>query len=329
MKKIILPALFSIFTLVSLAQPQLTSSNTNPAVGESFVHNTITYVSPGTSGANQTWNFSSVSSSGSTTTTFIAPGTTPYGGSFPTANLSVNAGGGNYAYYNGSSAAWQFLGAATSAATLSYSNAEDQLRYPTDYLDTYTDPFACNFFSGVNWYRTGNTTVTADGYGTIILPSGTYTNVMRVHLYQDYQDSSQFTTITYTNDQYLWYKPGNHMPIFSLFTLTTSTSGTSQSGNYMSSIALGEGEISPEMEMMLYPNPSNGMITVSSLAGENAASSIEVYTVTGQKVYSENVTQTTGTNFNMDLSFLPAGMYSLRVIFRDEKYMIKSFVIEK
>ncbi len=191
-KQLILLILMVNFCLLSLAQPTLTSSSFNQNVGETFDVLDISFssVSPGSSGANQTWDFSNGIELQSFSATMLDPASTPYGSSFPSANICQESGG-SYAYYRHDNNAQQIHGTFQSGVIIQYNNPEDYIRFPLNYTDSFTDYFEANYESGgVNFYRSGTSTGTYDGYGTLIMPYGTFSNVIRVKLVEDYQDSS-------------------------------------------------------------------------------------------------------------------------------------------
>lgn len=58
------------------------------------------------------------------------------------------------------------------------------IKYPTTYGDTWSDEYAgvSSGFGGSSNFAGTTGTWTADGYGTLVLPSGTITNVLKIHL---------------------------------------------------------------------------------------------------------------------------------------------------
>lgn len=71
------------------------------------------------------------------------------------------------------------------------------------------------------------------------------------------------------------------------------------------------GNITPglaEHEMNIYPNPTNGM-TYFSFNGINSSLEISIYSVTGKEVMKQ-----TTVNHAVDLSFLPKGMYLVKLL---------------
>lgn len=70
-------------------------------------------------------------------------------------------------------------------------------------------------------------------------------------------------------------------------------------------------------EVLIYPNPSNGNITINTNA--TLVSQIEIFNVLGERIYKSLVTN---TKFEIDLSSLPKGVYFIRII--DEQNTIKN-----
>ena len=66
-------------------------------------------------------------------------------------------------------------------------------------------------------------------------------------------------------------------------------------------------------EVKIYPNPNNGWFTVV-IASETKQSSVtmEIYNVMGEHIYSQSNIQ--NSQFNIDLSSQPAGVYFYRAI---------------
>src|SRR5579872_4801047 len=160
-----------IVSACALAQPTITATGINPVAGEQFISIGSPYMSPGSSGASQTWNFSTMTTSSTSTLSVVTATSTPYGASFPNANIATTSNSTSFEYFNASSTAYQAYGSAGASNLNSYTNPEDRLRYPFTYSNTYTDVFTSTYMNGTTTvYRYGWTTSTADGYGTLITP---------------------------------------------------------------------------------------------------------------------------------------------------------------
>jgi hypothetical protein len=158
MKKTLLNLLFLAFVSVNTntyAQPTLTAAGCNPILGYSTNTASTAGFAQGPSGANQTWNFASLVSTGSNAAQYVTVASTPNATQFSTSNLAA-FGGGAYSYYNISNNAYTLNGvvAPSSGTVIPYSNGEDILRFPFTFGNSYTDTWAANFTSGINFYRT-------------------------------------------------------------------------------------------------------------------------------------------------------------------------------
>jgi hypothetical protein len=313
---------------VVLAQPTLTSSGLNPVSGETLAIKYANYVSPGNAGANQTWNLSSMTASSTSNYTAGSVSSTPYAANFSSANIQMNDGN-VYSFMNNSSTAMVNVGIAnnSSSVVIPYSNGEDLMHYPFNMNDTYTDTWAATYvISSLTFNRTGTTTVTYDGYGTLTTPAGTFNNVARIHFVQDYSDVSSFGTIYTHNDEYIWMANGYHSGLASVFTLSTSVSAPTQSGTYIQA-----GSIPTSLQewnaanttVMVYPNPANDRVSISSAEKINT---IDVYDLKGELILSESVAS---TQTNLDLSDLNAGIYLAKINMVNGDVQTKKITLNK
>lgn len=301
-----------------VAQPTLTDVNSNPVIGDMFTWKLTNAISPGTSGANQTWNLNTLSVTSTSNYTVVSVASTPSPASFPNANVSLSDGSTTYGLYKTSVAAFQNYGTINGTVTMSYSNPEDYIHYPFNYNNTYVDAYACTYTAGgVTFYRTGTTTVTADGHGTLVTPAGTLTSVMRVHLNQVYKDSSNpgFPfIINYVNDEYLWYKTGIHAAAASVYSLTINGGSPTSGGHYINNIAVGLNENSEIGKgVNLYPVPVSDVLTINSEKGFKENVSATIYNATGQRVKTKTIETNIASNFNLDVSDLSTGVYFMQI----------------
>ncbi|MEO5641990.1 MAG: T9SS type A sorting domain-containing protein [Bacteroidia bacterium] len=289
MKKITLLFLMTGGLCATLAaQPVLTAAGIMPVVGNVLSTTNGGYVNPGPAGANQTWNLA-FANGGASTSTGVTPGSTPYAANFPQSTVSL-PGGGAYVYYKGTAAAWQNCGLVDpNGVVLAYSDFEDILHFPFTYTNTYTDTWATTFVSSsTTYYRSGTTTVTADAYGTLTTPDGTFTNVTRVHFYQVYSDSanmqSQPVILEYENDEYMWYLNGNHSVIAAVYILTPDFTSTIMGGFYMNNVVSGVNDFSALTALSLAPNPANDVANFNIELNEAKELNVTIYNYAGQEI---------------------------------------------
>jgi len=324
-------AFLGLFTINGTSQT-ITATGSTPVAGEIINFVTTSYFAPGSSGTGQTWNFASLTGTPGTGT-YSTASSTPYAASFPNANLAF-VSGATYAYYNTSASAYQGYGSYTTSATMPYSNPEDILRFPFAHTNTYTDPFVATFVSGgYTFLREGSTTVTADGTGTITTPSGTYTNVLRVHFVQVYTDSTNIAgtpyIVTYNNDQYIWYKEGTHYAIAATYNLVSSA-GTFTGGHYLVNTSLGvEENVLSLNQVNLFPNPASQMVNINYTLENSSEVKISIFNIAGQEVYTENIVEGfAGENFSeINVSSFVKGTYFVKIQ-SNESNVTKKLIVE-
>jgi len=336
MKKHLLK-LSSIFVLTAtniIAQPTLTATGINPVSGNVLNVNYGNYVAPGNSGANQTWNLTGISSPSVTVNNIVNAATAPHGSSFPGATVAMTDNSTYYQFYNPTSTALLQKGtyAISQGVDVPYSDPEEVLHYPFNYTNTYVDNFSSVFVSGgYTFYRSGTVTVTADGYGTLILPNGTYSNVMRVHFVEDYQDSTDLGgfpyVIPYTNDEYMWYLNGNHYAIAAVYTFTSSGSPNSV-GLYLGTI-VGINESADNSDLFTtFPSPASTEINILTEGATNFEE-YEITSISGANVMKSQISSTLSSKLTLDISDLPSGIYFIELKNKEGISARRKFVITR
>lgn len=320
MKRVLLLVLCLTQLCIS-AQPTLTGANTNPQVGETFSLQAIAYESEGSAGANVTWDFSDIVPSGTTYNfDFVVPSSTPYVSHFPEATVAYEFSG-SYDYYLADANTFTRLGAQTSTL-LDYANPQDHLRYPFTYNSTYVDTFSGTFVSGgVTYDRSGTFTSEADGYGTLILPDDTLTDVLRIKSIEEYTDLYTISgipgSITYMLEASRWFKPGIHYSVLSFTHFESSISGPQLSGAYLNPTTVGMQETQAKnFSMSVSPNPASSNATVYIEVKQREQVEVTVLNALGQQVATlENGMLSPGTyNYSMDVQDFPRGVYFVKMV---------------
>ncbi len=300
-----------LFTLPSMAQPVLSAATNCPLPGDIFVYHrcdTTGGVSVGASGAALTWDFSSLHEL-STDTGFIhSCSSTTLCDSFPGSSF-VQVNGDNYTYYDTSSTALYITGVALTGSTtynLRYSNTELSLNYRLTYNNYYTD--TGTGFDGYYSYLFVDT-FKYDGYGTLILPSGTVHNVMRIH-------RNSFETIThasvtniYRTEGYYWYVPNYHNNILNIEYYYTGNPAIANLSFCPPNEALGTSDLSPGTKpFYVYPNPATSELTIES--NGRPGGDYTIINCLGQQVLANACTDAKTV---VDISKLPPGVYHVRL----------------
>lgn len=200
-------------------------------------------VKAGNGGENVTWDFSQlVLGTEQIQNSWVDPSTTPYGSSF-TGATHCEKSDTVYSYFALNGGRWTRLGEESAAFQSGpWSNALDVAMVPWQFSQTYTDDARHTFTTnGVPVKRGGTITGTYDGYGTLILPKGTFTNVMRITYTQVITDTMTIsagpftinTIIKNTVTSSTWFEPNNPELLLAVTNLVTrsTVSGPSPSDN--------------------------------------------------------------------------------------------------
>lgn len=278
----------------------MTGSDLNANIGEVFNANQTNYVSPGSAGVGQTWDLSSMATTSSYNVSHSAanPG-------FPSTNITQTfSAGGAIMYYNFGSGGQVVHGVDANGVLITYSNPATQVGFPISVGVSGSDDHVATYNSGgFPFTRAGITSWEVDGSGTLITPNGTYTNVLRAFLVQDYSDTWTGPTVDYLVEIYAWFKAGIHYPIAEVLSLNSTIGGTTEYGYYLTgNVGLEE---DTDLNFTLYPNPANTEITITQFNGNLNA--LVITDLNGKQVAQSD-------EFKIDISTLDPGLYFLLVI---------------
>ena len=293
----------------SYAQPVIVDGAGLAAAGYSCgVMNGPATVAPGAGGAAITWNFSTVSMTPVGTYTIETPSSTPVAAAYPSGNYTLsNTPTAGSALYSccivNTSAMFELANSvtATAGSGVNYTAGPRKiLKFPFNYLDTFTAPYTSTATSGYDF-------VEYDGYGTLITPWATYTNVVRVKC--TYASSFGYA--------YNWYTLSPLLNVFSYSSMPNSYTGLSAAPTGYSSIL----SHTPYMA----PNPFNTSTTVMI---DNSIVLTDAYMlvsdVTGRIVRKIPVTS---SETLIEREGLKAGLYFYSIVNSGMKIANEKFVI--
>lgn len=303
--------LFCLLAAVAQAQPPSLTYGMLPNEGDSYTFATDpTAVPAGPGGANQNWDFSNLSTTGTQTTRLIvANSTMPSGSLFPTANIGALAGT-SQAYYIKDTTGLYYLGTMSGTAQFLYSDPQRLYGVPMTFGDTYFDTTLANFPATPNYMRRrGGIYAEADGYGTLTLPNNVvYNNVLRIKYSSVNVDSifsgGSITVTNRTSTYYDWYDGIRSFPILTIG--QDGTNGTLSSfvrlriSQVINGITVGEGSA-----FSVQPNPADQ----TSWLHMEQPGQIEVYDLQGRMVWNHN--QPTSDRVQLPTSDWNNGMYLL------------------
>ena len=342
MKKFYLFACCILFTMAIIAQPALQYPQNAPEVGDVME---IQFVSPDglshePSGADVSWDFSQLINWGDLgQITAISPASAPAGNEFPTANVVMNMGDTIFTYALVEENGAYYLGSQATTGTYPtlfiYSDSRKYMEYPFTYNDVFSDTYkGVSIVSVAEVRLTATTSVLADSYGTLILPTGTFTDVLRTTTIDNEIDSifigGSFTSVVnVTRTQYAWYAPTSVGPLLSMEILDHS--GELNTICYYTNA--GTGINTPDINYIshfnIYPNPAEDNLFVEYKSSGNLPVTILIVNQVGQVMISSDIRGNASglVTEKVDIRNLPAGIYFANISYNSNSQKTKKFVI--
>ncbi len=319
------------------AQPTIQLNPTLVDLGESAeVQFALGSTDPGPSGSNVTWDFSNLQNDGTpfSWSALSSVGTT-YQDSFPLAThlyqaLSQDGNTEFFHFYHldGTSNTWNYDGSVNLTNSgqdtvfhLLNSDPKGILSFPFTFNDAFTDSFSgmSHISVGGNAFsqsRSGSTTVTADGFGTLQTPAGSFSNVLRVHTVETLTDMFMgFPTSQQTIHRWSWYAENEKyllLHIDSIVVQPTSGPATTTISMFYRNSTITSVEPGAEtLSFTCYPNPARDRLTVQSAKGDLQGTTILVTDLTGKTVRTYSPFR--GDRADLSLQGLVPGIYLLRI----------------
>jgi len=319
---------------MSLAQPTLSSGTFSISPNTSLIYSfcDVSTFQEGNAGANQTWDFSGVQVDSTKSVTTTDPASTPGGSNFPSATVAVPELLGNdllsgffefgasQVVYHGYQGTFSTQGINTEIQAV-YTNPEIFVTYPLNFNDTQTDELEGQVSTTTaniptNSVRKGTFSINYDGYGTLILPSGTYQNVMRIRYNESYQDSSNLAgqpfILTVTTENIIWIQEGSELQLVQFNRITTNGLPSENLVFYQdqsTNIA------SPQLvkDFTVGPNPMVDKAVASFSLSEAHPVTMRLLSLKGQEIKRMGTRQLGAGEHEWELTVenLPTGLYLL------------------
>ncbi len=327
--------MLSMVLALPLAAQTLNDGTTSFQPGESFMQHYSIYVAPGSAGANQTWDLSALTSDSTAVASYVPPQSTANYSSFTTATAAQSLGGSDYTYFKCNSSGVELLGVNSGTDLIIYQNSERIMAYPCAYNTQWVDAFSSSFtISGFAITRSGNISGNADGYGSVIMPYGTVSNILRVKTTEIYSDVTPFGNIDYNFVSYYYYKPGLHTPVAGVRDYTVTTLGSPsqvQSADYVDQSAVGmEEALRYEIGVDVFPNPARDNVSVVFGADGSQGLRLEVIDLTGKVVVRQDLGKRSAgiQRQDIDIAGLAAGLYNVHITDGLGGHGVKRLVVE-
>jgi hypothetical protein len=334
-KKYYIIAVVYLISLGAAAQPIITHNGNAPQIGDSYNYSGDNgSYDPGPAGANQTWDFSGITPTFSSSLTAVNPGSTPFAGDFPEATIAFAQSGDNETFIYSQISASEMLnvglgnipGGGGNELIIHYTDPVKLMQYPFSYNNTYSDSYytAYSYMEGMVIHEWGTITVTADAWGSVTTPEGTYHNTLRVKSERTYTDSIWVSGVfvsanTYTQSDYGWHTATSHSPVISISITSDGITATYRTD----ALGIGEERLS-KAQINVYPNPAVNSIHAELPEGSDITSDIYIFDLNGRQVAQLRKTGT--CQFSADISQLVPGEYVIKVINSSVKYTATKFI---
>ncbi|MFH1297388.1 MAG: T9SS type A sorting domain-containing protein [Bacteroidota bacterium] len=348
-KKLLFGSIMFGLALTSTAQITINRSDLGNLIGAQIIQandsTNLNLLSPGSAGANQTWNLTGIGNDYKDTMQFLSPAGTPCSDSFPTATLAGKQQGMFFYIYDDNTVL-EMLGycgvfVAPDTSVVSLTPPQKQAIFPSTYNTSFSGqtkqaiqfPYSSPPIDSGKQVSHISYTSLIDGWGNVTTPAGTYPSLRQK--YTKYQTDSTFFHITGTGwtfygpptidttIEYSWWS--QHNPFIA--NIVTNWSGIVQSANYLLSSNLVVNEIRDISNTVnVFPNPSNGKFTLEVLGDKRQGASLAIYNILGEIIYTAPIQKQQTLN-EIDLSISPKGIYFVK-IYDGEKIYTEKIVIQ-
>lgn len=259
-----------------------------------------------TTGTGVTWNAAGLTVQSGTPLVnlfYSATSSTPYASLYPNSNYCLydpaltSFIGYNYDNFSSDSVSnWGSYEPSTAHEI--FQDPDKHLIFPFNYGQSFTDNYAKTNYSNsttISSYQTGSRTVTFNGFGTLILPQGTFLNVALI---------SELRTNSLGPDSYLytWYDISNGKKL-----LYRSENGSSITTVWNNELPTGINEINKTLDFTIFPNPIStvAIVKINTKLPQTDLMFL-LYNLIGEEVYK---TEISNNETVISRNGLPNGMY--------------------
>jgi len=217
---------------------------------------------------------------------YYASSTTPNGNLYPNSNFCffdpALTAFVSYEYDNFSTDSITNWGSyEPSTAHEIFQDPDKHMIFPFNYGQSFSDNYAKTNYSDattVSSYQTGSRTVNFNGFGTLILPQGTYSNVALI---------TELRTNSLGPDsyEYTWYNISNGKKL-----LRRSENGSSISTVFCNELPTSINELNNTLGFTIFPNPINSTAVLSVLSDIKEINlTLNVFNVLGEKILNMSI----------------------------------------
>ena len=343
----------SSFLLVFASIGQISITNTDlPSSGDTVVvsiSSSIGSIDPALTGADYNWDYSTLVANDQVVERFVAISETPFAYQFAfnngflypdhEANVAQDAPDVEMAgmlsmtevfnYYDNQSDAYRQTGFGAEIngvpLPIRFDSIETIYELPLNYNDTYESRLSWEASIPSLGYFTQYKRIQneVEGWGTLVLPNGTYPVLKIKKTIQEtdsiYVEQFDFGSIIPVPDAIEYHFIGKESAI-PLLKITMSAGNVTEAkykDNYDPTISIEEAKVEAEA-FHVYPNPSNGQFNLSNM---DQVKALALFDYEGKQYALEK-------NNKIDVSFLNAGLYVIRIETKNGQVFAKKLIIE-
>ncbi len=332
MRKFYLKIIILLVSFNLNAQIALTSNNNTIAIGDSYNYVVVNNFSfdVSQSGANKTWDFSTATGT-EDSYSCISLSSSSEPSNFPSANLVlVSATYNTESYLSTSSSEISIEGAYLAGnGRAIYSDKQEYLKFPMTYNDVFNETFSGtveNISAGQTYDRVGTIEITADGYGNLILPYTTISNVLRIKVVNISTDTYMgFPLPETTTISYFWYDTLNKNYLANTSEVYNLESLISSYAYYLSETDLvldANKSNYTDNQLSFFPNPVNDYAIIKN----NSFYTIPISIYDTKSSLIKTLEIKNGEN-RIDTSDLLSGIYIIKYQ-QDSKLYVSKLVVK-
>lgn len=288
----------------------LTCQYNCPKIGEVFSIKTSSPVVH-TSGVDQLWDFTQLQavSSWAGTISYVDPASTPSSSLFSQANIA-KLESGNYTFLETDFGGVKL--AASSNVTVSSSSL--LLPLPFSYGSSHQETIITVYNNGTDTIKVTTTkNLDGAGTGTLMLPTGTYTDVLRISgkiVESQTKNGLPDGYVITNNVNYYYSERISHPLMYTEYKFETGPADYAPFTQFVSSISTGIKSKENDLRagILIGPNPTSGIVRVT--LSEHIPADFVIIDLFGEVVLSEY--GHIGT-MELDIGWLPDGLYTFLV----------------
>lgn len=300
-------------TISVAAQPVL-GDDELPVAGTVYGYHDVPYTKPTAGGEGLRWDQSALPAGAlmpyQWTTSDVAPGA----GAFPARSVVQLIPGEPASYYAETDSSLLKLGSYSDTALFRFDPPLRSIIFPCSY--------------GMQWQDSGTValtgsgrisicrflhTVTADAWGSLSLPYGTESNVLRLRSELVLQDRTEPKKIVRREIRYEWYTDKTPMPLLSTVE-RTGEYGTDRITRWLDgSWRSGEQNLFQPIRLRVFPDPCDDVATIDLPASRADHTLLQLVDGTGNitKSWSVEFTSPETRRLGLPMSDVPSGHYTL------------------